>query len=72
MKQKEYLHEAVGQHCSVNFPLYAFPVFAEVKTVNHTIQQKFGGSQSPDDAPNAGIPREQGIKVWTVRPKVLE
>jgi len=31
--------------------------FAEIKTITHTVQQPFGGSQSPDDARTAGIAR---------------
>ena len=34
-----------------------FPAFAEIKTITHTVQQPFGGSQSPDDARIAGIAR---------------
>lgn len=30
---------------------------AEIKTITHTVQQPFGGSQSPDDARTAGIAR---------------
>lgn len=30
---------------------------AEIKTITHTVQQPFGGSQSPDDARIAGIAR---------------
>ena len=30
---------------------------AEIKIVTHTVQQPFGGSQSPDDARTAGIAR---------------
>lgn len=30
---------------------------AEIKTISHTVQQPFGGSQSPDDARTAGIAR---------------
>jgi len=37
--------------------LLPFPAFAEIKTITHTIQQPFGGSQSPDDARIAGIAR---------------
>jgi len=33
------------------------PTFAEIQTVTHTVQQPFGGSQSPDDARTAGIAR---------------
>jgi tetratricopeptide (TPR) repeat protein len=33
------------------------PSFAEMKTITHTVQQPFGGSQSPDDARTAGIAR---------------
>ncbi|MEI6704992.1 MAG: hypothetical protein WCL71_15885, partial [Deltaproteobacteria bacterium] len=33
------------------------PAFAEIKTNTHTVQQPFGGSQSPDDARTAGIAR---------------
>lgn len=36
------------------FPLSAH---AEIKTITHTVQQPFGGSQSPDDARTAGIAR---------------
>jgi tetratricopeptide (TPR) repeat protein len=32
-------------------------VHAEIKTITHTVQQPFGGSQSPDDARTAGIAR---------------
>lgn len=31
--------------------------FAEIKIITHTVQQPFGGSQSPDDARTAGIAR---------------
>ena len=37
--------------------LLPFPVFAEIQTITHTVQQPFGGSQSPDDARTAGIAR---------------
>jgi tetratricopeptide (TPR) repeat protein len=37
--------------------LLPFPAFAEIKTITHTVQQPFGGSQSPDDARTAGIAR---------------
>jgi len=37
--------------------LIPFPAFAEIKTITHTVQQPFGGSQSPDDARTAGIAR---------------
>ena len=37
--------------------LLPFSSFAEIKTVTHTVQQPFGGSQSPDDARIAGIAR---------------
>ncbi|MDK9717834.1 MAG: hypothetical protein OEL57_08000, partial [Trichlorobacter sp.] len=30
---------------------------AEINTITHTVQQPFGGSQSPDDARTAGIAR---------------
>lgn len=36
------------------FPLSAH---AEIKVITHTVQQPFGGSQSPDDARTAGIAR---------------
>ncbi len=39
---------------SLLLPLSAF---AEIKTINHTLKQPFGGSQSPDDARTAGIAR---------------
>ena len=35
----------------------SFPANAEIKTVTHTVQQPFGGSQSPDDARTAAIAR---------------
>ncbi len=46
----------------ITFTLAAFfilplPAFAEIKAVTHTVQQPFGGSQSPDDARTAGIAR---------------
>jgi len=37
--------------------LQPFSAFAEIKTITHTVQQPFGGSQSPDDARTAGIAR---------------
>lgn len=37
--------------------LQPFPALAEIKTIIHTVQQPFGGSQSPDDARTAGIAR---------------
>lgn len=37
--------------------LLPLPAFAEIKVVTHTVQQPFGGSQSPDDARTAGIAR---------------
>ena len=37
--------------------LFPSPAFAEIKTITHTVQQPFGGSQSPDDARTAGIAR---------------
>lgn len=37
--------------------LLPFSAFAEIKTITHTVQQPFGGSQSPDDARIAGIAR---------------
>jgi len=37
--------------------LHPFSALAEIKTVTHTVQQPFGGSQSPDDARTAGIAR---------------
>lgn len=37
--------------------LLPLPSFAEIKVVTHTVQQPFGGSQSPDDARTAGIAR---------------
>lgn len=37
--------------------LLPLAAFAEIKTVTHTVQQPFGGSQSPDDARIAGIAR---------------
>ena len=37
--------------------LFPSPVLAEIKTITHTVQQPFGGSQSPDDARTAGIAR---------------
>lgn len=43
--------------CLSLFLLLPFPAFAEIKTVIHTVQQPFGGSQSPDDARTAGIAR---------------
>jgi len=39
------------------FLILPLSAFAEIKTVTHTIQQPFGGSQSPDDARTAGIAR---------------
>jgi tetratricopeptide (TPR) repeat protein len=42
--------------CAVTL-LVPLPSFAEVKVVTHTVQQPFGGSQSPDDARTAGIAR---------------
>jgi len=39
------------------FLLLPYPAFAEIKTITHTVQQPFGGSQSPDDARTAGIAR---------------
>jgi len=41
------------------FTISLFPslAFAEIKTITHTVQQPFGGSQSPDDARTAGIAR---------------
>jgi tetratricopeptide (TPR) repeat protein len=37
--------------------LLPLPAHAEIKTITHTVQQPFGGSQSPDDARTAGIAR---------------
>ncbi|MDD2501764.1 MAG: tetratricopeptide repeat protein [Geobacter sp.] len=37
--------------------LLPFSAHAEIKTITHTVQQPFGGSQSPDDARTAGIAR---------------
>lgn len=37
--------------------LLPLTAFAEIKTITHTVQQPFGGSQSPDDARTAGIAR---------------
>jgi tetratricopeptide (TPR) repeat protein len=39
------------------FLLQPLPALAEIKTITHTVQQPFGGSQSPDDARTAGIAR---------------
>lgn len=39
------------------FLLLSVSAFAEIKTITHTVQQPFGGSQSPDDARTAGIAR---------------
>lgn len=39
------------------FLLLPFPAIADIKTITHTVQQPFGGSQSPDDARTAGIAR---------------
>ncbi len=39
------------------FLLAPLTSFAEIKVVTHTVQQPFGGSQSPDDARTAGIAR---------------
>jgi tetratricopeptide (TPR) repeat protein len=37
--------------------LLPLTALAEIKTITHTVQQPFGGSQSPDDARTAGIAR---------------
>jgi len=37
--------------------LLPLSALAEIKTITHTVQQPFGGSQSPDDARTAGIAR---------------
>lgn len=37
--------------------LLPYLAIAEIKTITHTVQQPFGGSQSPDDARIAGITR---------------
>ena len=39
------------------FLIFPLSAFAEIKSVTHTVQQPFGGSQSPDDARTAGIAR---------------
>lgn len=39
------------------FLLLPIPVFATIQSVTATVQQPFGGSQSPDDARTAGIAR---------------
>ena len=42
--------------CSILL-LIPLSAHAEIKTITHTVQQPFGGSQSPDDARTAGIAR---------------
>ena len=42
---------------AVMLSLIPFPVMGEMKTVNHTVKQFFGGSQSPDDARIAAVAR---------------
>ena len=42
--------------CSILL-LLPITALAEIKTITHTVQQPFGGSQSPDDARTAGIAR---------------
>jgi hypothetical protein len=37
------------------FLIIPLAAFAAIETVTHTVQQPFGGSQSPDDARTAGI-----------------
>jgi len=37
--------------------ILSIPAFATIQTITHTIQQPFGGSQTPDDARIAGVAR---------------